>query len=264
MMSLLRIAIAQIDLAVGDRKANYEKVERMLGSKWVGSDIPTAVILPEIWDVGYVIEESHKYGDRDASQAAEFLGRLALKHKCWFTGGSVLALTDKGAANRAMVIDPSGNYVTSYDKIHLIPLMEEEKFLLPGEKRSLFNIGDIPAALAICYDLRFCELTRQYAAEGAELQIFAAEWPVSRIDHWCTLLQARAIENMMFVAACNRVGTSNGTLFGGHSMVVDPWGEILYQGGMTEDLAFVEIDTSKVKKARDFLRVLENRRPELY
>ncbi len=76
MMSLLRIAIAQIDLAVGDRKANYGKVERMLGSKWVGSDIPTAVILPEIWDVGYVIEESHKYGDPDASQAAKFLGKL--------------------------------------------------------------------------------------------------------------------------------------------------------------------------------------------
>jgi len=134
----------------------------------------------------------------------------------------------------------------------------------PVRKELYFNIGDIPAALAICYDLRFCELTRRYATEGAELQFFAAEWPVSRIGHWCTLLQARAIENMMFVAACNRVGTTNGTLFGGHSMVVDPWGEVLYQGGMTEDFAFIEIDTSKVKKARDFLRVFEMRRPESY
>ncbi len=108
------------------QKSQLWKGRKDARSKWVGSDIPTAVILPEIWDVGYVIEESHKYGDPDASQAAKFLGKLALKHKCWFTGGSVLALTDKGAANRAMVIDPSGNYVTSYDKIHLIPLMEEE------------------------------------------------------------------------------------------------------------------------------------------
>ena len=263
-MSLLRIAIAQIDLAVGDRKSNYEKVETMLCANWVGSDIPTAVILPEIWDVGYVIEESNKYGDRDASQAAEFLGKLALKYNCWFTGGSVLALTDKGAANRAMVIDASGKYVARYDKIHLIPVMDEEKFLIPGDGRTLFNIGDIPASLAICYDLRFPELTRTSATEGAELQLFSAEWPLSRIDHWCMLLQARAIENMMFVAACNRVGTTNGTLFGGHSMVVDPWGKVLYQGGMTEDFAFVEIDTSKVKKARDFLKVFEMRRTELY
>lgn len=78
------------------------------------------------------------------------------------------------------------------------------------------------------------------------------------------MLQARAIENMMFVAACNRVGTTSGTLFGGHSMVVDPWGEVLYLGGMTEDFAFIEIDTSKVKRARDFLRVFEMRRPEFY
>ncbi len=263
-MSLLRIAIAQIDIAVGDRRANYEKVERVLSSKWVESDIPTAVILPEIWDVGYVIEESIQYGDRDASLAAEFLGKLAVKHNCWFTGGSVLALTDEGAANRAMVIDPSGNYVASYDKIHLIPVMDEEKYLIPGERPASFLIGDIKTSLAICYDLRFPELTRRYATEGAELQLFSAEWPVSRIDHWCTMLQARAIENMMFVAACNRVGTTNGTLFGGHSMVVDPWGEVLYQGGMTEDFVFVEIDTSKVKKARDFLRVFEMRRPDMY
>ena len=69
---------------------------------------------------------------------------------------------------------------------------------------------------------------------------------------------------MMFVAACNRVGTTNGTLFGGHSMVVDPWGKVLYQAGMTEEFVFVEIDTSKVKKARDFLKVFDMRRPELY
>ena len=121
-MSSLRIAIVQMEIVPGDRRANYEKVEKTLDSKWIGSDIPTAVILPEIWDVGYVIEDSDKFGDRDASQAAEFLGKLAVRHECWFTGGSVLALTEKGAANRAMVIDPSGNYRTYYDKIHLIPL----------------------------------------------------------------------------------------------------------------------------------------------
>ena len=263
-MSLLRIAIAQIEIIPGDRRANYNKVERILSSNWRPSQMPTAVVLPEIWDVGYVIEESEKYGDRDAAEAAEFLGRLALKHNCWFTGGSVLALTEKGASNRAMVVDPSGKYTAYYDKIHLIPLMDEEKYLLPGEKKTHFNLGDISASLAICYDLRFPELTRMYATEGAELQFFSAEWPASRIDHWCALLQARAIENMMFIASCNRVGTANGTLFGGHSMVVDPWGEVLYQGGMTEDFAFVEIDISKVKKARDFLKVFEMRRPDIY
>ena len=263
-MSLLRLAIAQIDLAIGERESNFEKVERTLQTNWTKSDTPTAVILPEMWDVGYIIEESQKYGDKDASMAAEFLGTIALKYNCWFTGGSVLALTENGAVNRAMVVDPSGEYVASYDKTHLIPLIDEKKYLWPGDRRTHFDLSGIPAALAICYDLRFPELTRLYATEGAELQFFSAEWPISRIDHWCTLLKARAIENMMFVAACNRVGRVNGTTFGGHSMVIDPWGKILYEGGTEEDFVFVEIDTSQVKKARDFLRVFEMRRPELY
>lgn len=263
-MPLLRLAIAQIDIAIGERESNFEKVERTLQTNWTKSDIPTAVILPEIWDVGYVIEESQKYGDRDAAMAAKFLGEIAVKYNCWFTGGSVLALTENGAVNRAMVVDPSGKYVASYDKTHLIPLMDEEKYLCPGDRRTHFDINGISAALAICYDLRFPELTRLYATEGAELQLFSAEWPLSRIDHWCTLLKARAIENMMFVTACNRVGSVNGTTFGGHSMVIDPWGKILYEGGTEEYFAFVEIDTSQVKKTRDFLRVFEMRRPELY
>ncbi len=263
-MPLLRLAIAQTEVIPEDRKANYHKVEEMLSSNWEPSEIPTAVLLPEMWDVGYVIEKSDKYGDRNASEAAAFLGKLAVRHNCWFAGGSVLALTERGAANRAMVIDPSGNYTAYYDKIHLIPLMEEEKYLLPGNKKTHFTLSGIPSSLAICYDLRFPELTRSYATEGSELQLFSAEWPVSRIDHWCTLIQARAVENMMYVAACNRVGTTDGTLFGGHSMVVDPWGKVLYQGGMTEDFVFVEIDTSKVKKARDFLRVFEMRKPDAY
>ena len=120
------------------------------------------------------------------------------------------------------------------------------------------------AAMAICYDLRFCEWLRLCAVEGAQVLFISAEWPKSRVDHWRILLQARAIENMMYVVGCNRVGTSNGTEFGGHSMVVDPWGEILYEGGDGEDLAFVEFDVEKTEKARSFLQVLNARRPELY
>ncbi len=263
-MSTLRLAIVQMDVILGERKANYEKIRNILRSKKDSFRAPAVVILPEMWDVGYAIEEAEKYGDKGASSAVSFLASLAAEFNCWFAGGSVLALTDQGAANRALVIDPSGRFVADYDKAHLIPLMDEEKYLLPGEKRTRLNIEGTDTALAICYDLRFPELTRRYAAEGAELQIFSAEWPISRIDHWRTLLKARAIENMIYVAGCNRVGTTGETLFGGASAVIDPWGKVLYEGGNEEEIAFVDIDTSKVKKARDFLRVFEMRRPELY
>ena len=263
-MSLLRIGIIQTDVRLGDRDGNYARLEDLLNSKWVCSTTETAVILPEIWDVAYVIDAPGLYGDPDAYQAAAFLGGLAKKHNCWFAGGSVLAVTDEGAFNRAMAVTPEGEYLAYYDKAHLIPLMEEDKYLQAGDSRTHFMLGPVHAAMAICYDLRFCEWLRLYAIEGAEILFISAEWPASRIDHWITLLKARAIENMMYVVGCNRVGTSDGTLFGGHSMAIDPWGEVLYEGGDREEFTFVEFDTDKVKKARDFLKVFNVRRPELY
>ncbi len=109
MMSLLRIAIAQIDLAVGDRKANYGKVERMLSSKWVGSDIPTAVILPEIWDVGYVIEESHKYGDRMPPKPQNSWENLLLNTNVGLPGAPCLHLPIKAL--------PTGRWLSTLQAI---------------------------------------------------------------------------------------------------------------------------------------------------
>ena len=92
----------------------------------------------------------------------------------------------------------------------------------------------------------------------------SAEWPKIRIDHWKALLRARAIENMMYVVACNRVGTSKDTLFGGSSMILDPWGTTLFEAGEGEEGHFAVIDPSKVDEIRNHLQVFRMRRPELY
>lgn len=263
-MSLLRIAVAQLDVRPGDRAGNYARLEDALRHNWQASSLDTVVILPEIWDVGYVIEDAEIYGDRDGQQAADFLGRLALQYNCWFAGGSVLALTDGGAANRAMVINPQGEYIAHYDKAHLIALMDEDKYLTPGDRRVHADIAGVDVGLCICYDLRYPEWQRLYAVEGAQAIFFSAEWPVSRVQHWQIMLQSRAIENMCYVAGCNRIGTTGKTTFGGHSMVVDPWGEVLCDCGEEPCFAFVEIDPAKTEKARSFLRTFDARRPELY
>jgi len=263
-MPLLRVAIAQFDVKLGDRAANYKQVEEMLAANWVTSELPTAVILPEIWDVGYAIEEAEKYGDRGEEQAAAFLGRLAREYDCWFAGGSVLALTSRGAQNRAMAVNQLGKYVAYYDKAHLIALMDEEKYLAPGEWRTHVDIGGVDVGLCICYDLRYPEWQRLYAVEGAQALFFSAEWPKSRAEHWQTMLRSRAIENQCYVAGCNRVGVTGGTVFGGRSVVVDPWGEILCECGEEPCFAFVEIDSEKADRARAFLQTFTARRPMLY
>jgi len=261
---MLRIGLAQIDIALGKREENYRRVRNWMEQYFTPSSLATAIVLPEIWDVGYALEEGERLADPQGSGAAAFLAGLAKEYGVWFAGGSVLAKSGAGNVNRAQVIDPTGRLVTQYDKVHLIPLMNEDRYLKAGNSEGLFEIEGVCAGCVICYDIRFCELLRLYAIKGAKVLFVSAEWPQIRIDHWKALLRARAIENMMYVVACNRVGTSKETLFGGSSMVIDPWGEVLYEGGSGEEGVFVEIDPGKVQSIRDHLQVFRMRRPELY
>ncbi|MDO5562054.1 MAG: nitrilase-related carbon-nitrogen hydrolase [Synergistaceae bacterium] len=263
-MPLLRIGVIQTDVKLGDRAGNYARAEAMIDEAYRPSDIPTALLLPELWDVGYAIEQPDVYSDPDAKMAAEFLGRLAKKYKCWFVGGSVFAVTEHGPVNRAMAVSPSGEYVAHYDKAHLFPGMDEDKFLKPGNSRTHVEICGVNAGMALCYDIRFCEWTSLYAVDGTEALFVAAEWPIRRVEHWRLLIQARAVENMMYAAGCNRCGDGGGFTFGGHSMIVDPWGKILCECGDRPEAAFAVIDTSEVSKGRGLLRTFEMRRPEIY
>ncbi len=259
-----RIGIAQIDIAIGQRDRNYKKAASWMENFFTPSELPTVIVLPEIWDVGYAIEEGEKFADPHGEQARNFLGGLAKKYGVWFAGGSVLAKTEAGIVNRAQVINPAGELVSEYDKVHLVPLMDEDQYLTAGSKMGTFMLDDIKAGCVICYDIRFCEWLRAYALAGSKILFISAEWPKIRIDHWKSLLKARAIENMVYIVACNRVGNSKDTLFGGASMVIDPWGEILYEGGEGEEGYFIEVDPEKVQPIRDHLQVFRMRRPELY
>jgi predicted amidohydrolase len=225
----------------------------------------TVVVLPEIWDVGYALELKHELADDEGREAAVFLGGLARQYKVWFAGGSVLARTAGGIVNRAQVIDPSGKLVAQYDKVHLVPMMDEPLHFAGGNSRCIFPVAGTTACCAVCYDLRFCEFIRRCALDGAKVLFLSAEWPKERIEHWKILLQARAIENMMYVVACNRVGSSNGVCFGGNSMVIDPWGVVLHHGAEgAEEGAFVSFDPASVDRIRKQLKVFDMRRPDLY
>lgn len=261
---MIRIGVAQIDVAIGDRAKNYDTVKRWMENYYTPSDLPTVITLPELWDVGYAIERADELGDPDAKQAIDFLSSLAKEYGVWFAGGSVLAKTAEGNFNRALVINNKGKFIRHYDKVHLIPLMEEDRYLKAGEQECVIDIAGVTAACVICYDIRFCEWLRLNALHGAKVFYISAEWPTIRIDHWLAILKARAIENMMYVVACNRVGESKDTVFGGNSVVLDPWGNVLYQGGTEPDGAFVQIEPDKVQEIRDHLKVFEVRRPELY
>ena len=111
----IRVGILQFDIALGDRERNRETLRRSLTSALTPSELPTAVVVPEIWDVGYALDSSDELADPEGGGNAAFLGETAREQGVWFVGGSVLASTPKGFVNRAQVIDPQGQVVDYYD-----------------------------------------------------------------------------------------------------------------------------------------------------
>ncbi|MNI08550.1 2-oxoglutaramate amidase [compost metagenome] len=166
--------------------------------------------------------------------------------------------------NTIYVFNREGEVVADYSKIHLFRLMDEEKYLSSGDQLGQFELEGIPAGMMICYDIRFPELSRKLALDGAQILFVPAEWPNPRLHHWRTLLMARAIENQMYVVSCNRVGTSGTTEFFGHSMIINPWGEVLAEGSENEGVISCTIDLSEVERVRRTIPIFEDRRPPLY
>lgn len=262
----LQVGVLQLDIIVGDRERNRANLEKWMAiqSHSFSPDLPTVLVIPELWDVGFALDRAATLADPEGKEAAAFLGGLAKKYGVWFAGGSVLASTGGGYANRAQVINPKGELVAYYDKVHLIRLMEEEKYFTGGKKDCLFPLEGAKGGCVICYDIRFGELLRGYALQGAEVLFVGAQWPSARADHWRTLLRARAIENQMFVVGCNRCGTTPADHFGGGSMILGPKGEVLFEAGDGEEAGFAVINLDEVSEIRNFLTVFKDRVPKAY
>ncbi len=265
--STLTLTLVQMDCTLGEPAANFARAEALVAeAARRGSNL---VVLPELWSTAYDLENAANHADPLADHAGEpgwfgVLADWAQRHQIWLTGSILERQIDGRFANCMAMYAPDGSLAGVYRKIHLFRLMEEEVYLAAGESPTLLDLPWGKTGLAICYDLRFPELFRGYALQGARLMLIPAEWPHPRREHWRTLLRARAIENQCFVAACNRVGSSKGSTFFGASAVIDPWGETLIEGGESEMLLTTTIDLAHVDGARKRIPVFADRRPELY
>ena len=257
----MRVCALQMDVIKGDRAANQAAVERLVAEA-VKLCAPEVIVLPELWSTGYALERAFSLADERGD--ASFLGRLACEYGIAFAGGSVLAEDGGSLFNRAQVIDRDGRYAAHYDKTHLFGLMDEGRYLSSGRKTLSFEMGGLRCASVTCYDIRFCELPRRLAVEGAEVLFVSAEWPMPRVEHWRILLRARAIENQMFVAACNRGGVTDGEVFAGNSMLIAPDGTVLADAGTGEEIIWADFEPEQVRRTRSHIPVFMDRVPELY
>lgn len=258
----LVISVGQMDVQFGNPQANLMQVRRLAAeAARRGSDV---LVLPELWSTGYDLSNAARYAAR--IDEGTFAETAVLARECGIhIVGSCLSLMGEGRfGNTAVLHDPSGNPLGVYSKVHLFGLMDEDKYLVGGNGRTLIETSWGKTGLAICYDLRFPELFRAFALDGAKIIFLPAEWPYPRLAHWRTLLRARAIENQMYMIACNRVGTVDQTTFLGHSSIIDPWGDIVIEAGDTEMLLTATIDLENVDRVRKQMPVLSDRRSQAY
>lgn len=225
-------------------------------------------ILPEM----FVSRGQNRHLIQDFAQfipgrITDALSEISRRHQIWIIGGSI-AESIKGESkvyNSCPIIDDSGNLVAVYRKINLFDSqvpnasIRESDYYLAGQDPVMVTVHGVKVGIGICFDLRFPDVFRNYAKLGAQLIALPANFTAKTgIAHWEILLRARAIENLMYVAAPNQFGSINGTIPSyGNSMIVDPWGQVIDR--KLEDksgIIFADIDTDKVQNYRNQLPVL--------
>ncbi|QGQ96817.1 carbon-nitrogen family hydrolase [Paenibacillus psychroresistens] len=262
--SNLTISLLQMDIEIGEPDRNFANLTLMLSKAIKADPKPDIIIFPEMWNTGYALEQIQQLADLEGERTKRFISQFCLEHDVNIIAGSIAEKKGDEVLNTVYVFNRQGELTADYSKIHLFRLMDEEKFLASGDQIGKIQIDEIPAGVMICYDIRFPELARKLALDGAKILFVPAEWPNPRLHHWRTLLMARAIENQMFVVACNRVGISGKAEFFGHSLIIDPWGEIIAEGSEEEEILTATLSMSDVDQVRARIPVFEDRRPEIY
>ena len=249
---------------------NVEAAVRLIGeAKSAGADY---VLTPEMTNILAARREQlfAVVVDEDADTSLATLRELARKLGIYVHVGSLaIKISPDRAANRSFLIDPKGDIAARYDKIHMFDVdldggesYRESRTYRPGEQAVLSDLPWGRLGLTICYDLRFPALYRALAEAGATmLTIPSAFTRQTGEAHWHVLLRARAVENGCFVFAAAQAGKhENGRETFGHSLIVDPWGRILAEGGTEPGVVMAEIDVAEVAKARARIPSLQHGR----
>jgi predicted amidohydrolase len=256
------VSLCQMDISVGQPKANLAVARAMVvEAARRGSRL---VLLPELWTTGYNLPEIAAMAEREQESWLNEVRGWARELGICLHAGSLPEWDGKQVFNTSRVFGPDGRDLGSYRKIHRVPMLNEEQYLAAGDRGVVCRDGPLPMGLLVCYDLRFPELSRLLALGGAHLLAVPAEWPAARTAHWRALLQARAIENQCYVAGINRVGTSNGVAFEGHSALIDPWGRQVGEAGSEPTILTLPVRPALVEEVRRQVPALRDRVPDAY
>ena len=263
-MSKIKVALYQLTSEL-DYKPNLEKINR--AAKEAKEQGALYLFLPECF---YSMSDGSAptpHLVKDGNEHYQNIQKIAKDHELFLVGGSVAYDLDGVVVNRAINFSPDGRALDEYDKMHLFSCdivkgdkrkkIDEGDIYTPGKTPKLVRAGELNIGMGICFDLRYPKMAREYVEQGANCLTFASAFTVpTGKAHWHTLVRARAIENQCFVVAAAQYGRHNDKIQTfGHSLIVDPWGEILQDAGEGEKLLIQELDLSRIEEVRSAVKV---------
>jgi predicted amidohydrolase len=267
----MRIGLAQMN-SQGSKKDNLLSAETLIRA--LAGSGAELVMLPEHFSfIGPDSEKRNQAEPMNNSASLEMIRDCAAELRIYIHLGSFLEKEGDHVFNTAVVVDPSGDVIARYRKIHLFDVeipggrkYLESDTISAGRETVLFSVGDFVFGLATCYDLRFPELFRSLVGQGANILLLPAAFTEETgRDHWELLLRARAVENQCWVAAAGQWGTAppNHASYG-RSMVINPWGVVVAQAGDGVTAVTAELDLDILRSVRTAFPALTHVRRDLF
>lgn len=270
-MTTLKIALCQLQVKP-DKQVNLKQAAIML-QEAAASGAQLAV-LPEMFNCPYDIHCFRDYAEEiPFGQTTNHLANLAQTHGLFLVGGSIPELSGGLLYNTSVVFNPKGEIIAKHRKAHLFDVrvkngieFTESLVLSPGNTATLFETPWGKFGVEICYDIRFQELTRKMAKEGALLVIVPAAFNMTTGPlHWELLFRSRALDNQIFMLGASPARDPQASYVAyGHSLAVNPWGHVLAQCDERPGLLMIELDLTQVEEVREALPIWKQRREELY
>lgn len=260
----MKIGVIQIESKL-EPETNLKTIRKFLQE--AKANKAEAVFLPEVF---YSISDGTKptpYLVEGKNEHYKNIQNLAKDSGLYVLGGSAATLINGKIYNRNFNFSPDGTELEFYDKTHLFAcdlsrdpskkIVDEGIIFTAGDQLKMLELGEFKIGLAICFDLRFPEMFREYYRRGANVMTISAAFTVpTGKAHWHVLQRARAIENQSYVIASGQWGTHNDKVKTfGHSLIIDPWGEVLADAGEGEKVIFADLSIDKIKEARSRLKV---------
>ncbi len=269
----MKLNIGIVQLEVSENKSdNLKRAEEMvLAASRKGAEI---IALPEMFNCPYQQEFFPLFAEEiENGETVAFLSRMARKTGAYLIGGSIPERDGVNIYNTSLSFDPQGNIIARYRKMHLFDIaipgqieFYESAILSPGDELAAFNTKYGIFGVLICYDLRFPELFRLMIEQGVIGVVLPAAFNMTTGPaHWETLFKARAIDNQLYMIGISPARNEKANYIAyGHSLIVDPWGEIIWKAGAQEEVAVVSLETDKVFEVRRNLPLLAHRRLDSY